>query len=72
MVSPIRLEFSYALYHVMSRGNSGEDILVDGDRQVFLDLLAELLARYDVICHACCLMGNHYYFFVETPKANRQ
>ena len=39
MVSPIRLEFPNALYHVMSRGNGGEDILVE-DRQVFLDLLA--------------------------------
>lgn len=39
MVRPVRLEFPYALYHVMSRGNGGEDILVE-DRQVFLDLLA--------------------------------
>ena len=71
MVRPIRLEFPNALYHVMSRGNGGEDIFVeDGDRQVFLDLLAELFTRHDVICYAYCLMDNHYHLLVETPKAN--
>ena len=71
MARPIRLEFPNALYHVMSRGNGGESIFVDDpDRQQFLDLLAELITRYDAICYAYCLMDNHYHLLIETPKGN--
>ena len=71
MARPIRLEFPNALYHVMSRGNGGEEIFVeDEDRQVFLDLLSELLTRHDIICYAYCLMDNHYHLLIETPRSN--
>ncbi|MDV6343033.1 transposase [Nitrosomonas sp. Is37] len=71
MARPIRLEFSNGLYHVMSRGNGGAAIFAeDKDRQQFLDLLAELITRYEAICYAYCLMDNHYHLLLETPKAN--
>ena len=71
MARPIRLEFPNALYHVMSHGNGGENIFVeDANRHAFLELLEELLSRYDVICSAYCLMDNHYHILMETPKAN--
>ena len=71
MARPIRLEFPNALYHVMSRGNGGENIFIeDADKLAFLGLFEELQARYDVICYAYCLMDNHYHLLIETPKAN--
>ena len=71
MARPIRLEFPNALYHVMSRGNGGENIFVEAaDKLAFLELFEELLSRYDVICYAYCLMDNHYHLLIETPKAN--
>jgi hypothetical protein len=37
MTRPLRIEYPGAYYHVMNRGNRGEDIfLTDKDRMVFL------------------------------------
>ncbi len=64
MARPLRIEYSGAVYHITSRGNSGNDIfLCDEDRTFFLDLFAEVVKRYNWICHAYCLMGNHYHLF---------
>ena len=71
MARPIRFEFPNVLYHVMSWGNGGENIFVEDENKLaFLELFEELLTCYDVICHAYCLMGNHYHLLMETPKAN--
>lgn len=71
MARPLRIEFEGALYHVTSRGNAGEKIFVDdGDRSRFLELLGEAVDRFGWICHAYCLMANHYHLLVETPRAN--
>ncbi len=37
---------------------------------MFLGQLARAVDRYGVICHAYCLMGNHYHLVLETPRAN--
>lgn len=42
----------------------------DEDRRVFLSTLAEVVERFHWICHAYCLMTNHYHLVVETPDAN--
>ena len=42
MTRPLRIQFPGAYYHVMNRGNRGEDIFLnDKDRQVFVDGLAD-------------------------------
>jgi putative transposase len=71
MARPLRLEFNGAVYHLTSRGNARQKVFftVD-DRQLFLDTLAQVVSRYGWICHAYCLMANHYHLLVETPKAN--
>jgi REP element-mobilizing transposase RayT len=33
-------------------------------------VLARVVARYHLFCHAHCLMGNHYDLLLETPDAN--
>ena len=60
-----------ALYHVTSRGNAREAIFLDdADRWRFLDTLGEVIERHRWVCHAYCLMTNHYHLLVETPEAN--
>ena len=71
MARPLRIEFEGALYHLTSRGNAGEKIFfTESDRQAFLDILGEAVKRYGWICHAYCLMTNHYHLLIETPNAN--
>lgn len=71
MARPIRIELSGALYHVTARGDRREDIYEDdNDRRAFLDVLGQVVADFNWICHAYCLMTNHYHLVVETPDAN--
>lgn len=69
MSRPLRLQFPGAVYHLTSRGNARQRIVIDDtDRQTFLDILAHVIARYGWRCHAYCLMDNHYHLLIETPK----
>jgi len=71
MARPLRIEFSGALYHVTSRGDRREAIFEDDeDRDMFLSTLAEVVERFNWVCHAYCLMTNHYHLVIETPDAN--
>jgi REP element-mobilizing transposase RayT len=42
----------------------------DRDREHFVELLEEMVERYDVVLHAYVLMDNHYHLLIETPEAN--
>ncbi|MGK2906596.1 MAG: REP-associated tyrosine transposase [Desulfuromonadales bacterium] len=71
MARPLRIEFPGAVYHVTSRGNARADIFEDDtDRTLFLTILALVVDRYNWLCHAYCLMGNHYHLLIETPEGN--
>ncbi|MBL4775977.1 MAG: transposase [Mariprofundus sp.] len=71
MARPLRIEYEGAVYHVTARGNARSDIyLSDSDRELFLDALAYVVDRFGWICHAYCLMDNHYHLMIETPQAN--
>jgi len=71
MARPLRLEFEGALYHITSRGNARESIFLDnGDRARFLEILGDVVDRFGWICHAYCLMTNHYHLLIETPDAD--
>jgi putative transposase len=71
MARPLRLSFPGAVYHVTSRGNARHDIVADDrDRSQWLSLLAHVVDRYGWLCHAYCLMDNHYHLVIETPKPN--
>lgn len=37
---------------------------------MFLRTLAEVVKRFNWLCHAYCLMTNHYHLMVETPDGN--
>jgi putative transposase len=71
MARPLRIEYPGAVYHVTSRGNAQGIIFNhDQDRLSFLDVLAGVVKRYRWLCHAYCLMGNHYHLLIETQEAN--
>ncbi|MDP1767869.1 MAG: transposase [Nitrospirota bacterium] len=71
MARPLRLEFPGAVYHLTSRGNARQDIVADDrDRTDFLSLLAHVIDRYGWLCHAYCLMDNHYHLLIETLQPN--
>jgi len=71
MVRPIRIEFSGALYHVTARGDRREAIYEDdADRTRFLEVFGQVAEDFNWICHAYCLMGNHYHLVIETPDGN--
>jgi putative transposase len=66
-----RIEYEGALYHLMSRGNNGQDIyLNDDDRNLFLETIKEMSERFEVDIFAYVLMSNHYHLLVRTNRAN--
>lgn len=71
MTRQLRLQYPGALYHVTSRGNARGLLFHDDfDRRAFLAFLATVVARHGWLCHAYCLMGNHYHLVIETPRSN--
>ncbi len=71
MARPLRIQYSGAVYHVTSRGNEKKPVFKDDqDREYFLNTLQHVNKRYNWICHAYCLMTNHYHLLIETPEGN--
>ncbi len=66
-----RPQVAGGIYHVTARGNRRQRIfLSDPDNELFLGLLGRTAARLGWLCHAYCLMPNHFHLVVTTPEAN--
>lgn len=66
-----RFEYPGAVYHVMARGNGGDDVFVtDDDRKSFVFRLGQVCGSHGWKAHAWVLMGNHFHLLLETPQAN--
>ena len=71
MARPLRIEYDGAVYHVTSRGNARKAIYKDDtDRENFLEVLHRVNSKYNWLCHAYCMMNNHYHLVIETPEGN--
>src|ERR1043165_4181295 len=71
MARPLRIEYPGALYHITTRGNARRAVFKDAsDRALFLDTLQRVSERYHWLCHAYCLMDNHYHLVIETLDGN--
>lgn len=71
MARPLRIEYPGAMYHVTSRGNARAAVFEnDADRFLFLSILNQTIKRFNWLCHAYCLMDNHYHLMIETPDGN--
>ena len=61
-----RLHVSGGLYHVILRGNNGQNVFHDdAGRRSFLDLLSEGTRRFGYRVHAFCLMTNHVHLALQ-------
>ena len=68
MARPLRIEYPGALYHVTARGNRRDTIYEgDKDRHAFLEVLFRVVDRCNWLCHAYCLMDNHYNSWESVP-----
>jgi len=69
MVRKQRIHYPGALYHVILRGNAGQDVLLeDGDRCRFYLLLQEGTEKYGYCIHAFCLMTNHIHLAIQVGE----
>ena len=70
MGRPLRIEYEGTVYRITVQGNAREDIFLDDeDRESFLSVLGSVVERFNWICHAYCLMDNHYHLLIEPPDA---
>ncbi len=71
MARPLRIEFAGGLYLITTWGNARLPIVTsDEDRELFLQVLGDVVDRFKWLCHAYVLMENHYHLVVETPMPN--
>jgi REP element-mobilizing transposase RayT len=71
MARPLRVEYPGAFYHVINRGNAGENLFKSKrDREKFLEYIEMAADRFSIVVHIYCLMNNHYHFLLETPHPN--
>jgi len=71
MARPLRVEYPGAYYHVINRGNAGENIFhTIRDREKFLEYLETAVERFSIVIHTYCLMTSHYHLLIETTQAN--
>jgi hypothetical protein len=67
--SPYRVSWCCLSRHIP--GNAKQRIFRDDrDRRIFLGILDDAVQRFHFICHAYCLMDNHYHLVIETPEGN--
>lgn len=71
MARPLRICYKNATYHVMNRGlNRRKIFLNEHHYRFFIDLLKDVVKKWDVQIHAFSLMPNHYHLLIQTPLAN--
>lgn len=71
MPRPPRIQEAGLLRHVVSRGTGKMKIFLDdGDRRLFMFVLAEVVAEYDLECFDFCLMNNHFHLSVRNRRRN--
>jgi REP element-mobilizing transposase RayT len=71
MPRPLRPQIPGGVYHITSRGNKRAWIYhQDTDRRLWIDLLANAVERYGLVCLSFCVMSTHFHLLVQTPQPN--
>ena len=71
MARPLRVEYPGAFYHVINRGNAGENLFKGiRDREKFLEYLETAIERFSLKIYTYCLMTNHFHVLLETRLPN--
>ena len=64
-----RVHFEGALYHIMCRGNNGEEILkTEKNKKDYLELIKRYKDKYGFIVYAYSIMDNHVHILIEVSK----
>lgn len=64
-----RIHFPGAIYHVILRGNGGQNIFFSSDdRSHFYQLIGEGVERFGHRIHAFCLMTNHIHLAIQVGE----
>jgi REP element-mobilizing transposase RayT len=71
MARPLRRDYPGAIHHVFVRGNARSAVAVDAvDHQRMLALLEQATSRFELVCHAWCLLPNHAHFMLTSQLGN--
>jgi REP element-mobilizing transposase RayT len=71
MSRPLRFQAAGLIYHVMARGNNKMAIFLDDlDHARFLEMLADVVAKFEIDCWVLCLMTNHHHLVLRTRQPN--
>jgi REP-associated tyrosine transposase len=71
MTRQLRQDYAGAIHHVITRGVDRSAIAVDEeDRERALALLGLTAARFELGCHAWCLLPNHLHLLVTSRLGN--
>ncbi|HLB41935.1 MAG TPA: transposase [Gammaproteobacteria bacterium] len=66
-----RIHQPEACYHVILRGNAGQDIFfTNEDRHQFYNLIHEGILRFNYRVHAFCLMNNHVHILLQVSDVS--
>src|SRR4026207_2140583 len=71
MSRQMRIQFPGAIYHVTSRGDRRQPIVVDDeDPDTFFQRIGKTVQRFAWEMFAAGLMTNHFHLFFRTPQPN--
>jgi len=71
MSRQLRIQFPGAIYHVTSRGNRRQPVVVDDvDRDAFFERVGKTVEKYGWQMFAVTFMTNHFHLFFRTPQTN--
>lgn len=71
MARPIRFQRAGLVYHVMARGNNKMPIFLDDlDYAGFEDMLADVVAEFEIDCWVVTGMPNHFHLVIRTRQPN--
>ena len=71
MSRPIRFQGAGLVYHVMARGNNKMAIFLDDlDHARFLEMLADVVAEFEIDLWLYCDMPNHFHLVLRTRRPN--
>lgn len=71
MSRPLRFQAPGLIYHVMARGNNKMTIFLDElDYARFLEILTDVVSKFEIDSWVFCVMHNHYHLVLRTRRAN--
>jgi putative transposase len=72
MARPIRVEFPGAFYHVINRGNAGENLFRSKrNREKFLEYIEIASERFSIMVHTYCPLLPYYLIGPDTGKISK-